>query len=50
MDHWLDESLSRAVDVAWRELGLKSLGGPGSAELQIIGLPRYTATPTRRSY
>jgi hypothetical protein len=48
MDHWLDESLSRAVDVAWRELGLKSLSGPGSAELQIIGVPRHAVGLTAR--
>lgn len=42
MDRWLDESLRRAVDVGWRELGLKGLAGIGTAELQIVGIPRYT--------
>ncbi|GAB3662085.1 hypothetical protein GCM10027589_24770 [Actinocorallia lasiicapitis] len=42
MDSWLESSLRRAVDVGWRELGLKSFGGIGSAELQVVGIPRYS--------
>ncbi|MDX6740333.1 hypothetical protein [Actinocorallia sp. A-T 12471] len=41
LDAWLEASLSRAVDVGWRELGMKGpFGGLGSAELQLVGVPK----------
>ncbi|GAB2853775.1 hypothetical protein GCM10022221_61630 [Actinocorallia aurea] len=41
LDAWLEASLRRAVDVGWRELGMKGpFGGLGSAELQLVGVPK----------
>ncbi|GAA3210608.1 hypothetical protein [Actinocorallia longicatena] len=48
MDAWLEASLRRAIDVGWREMGIKSLGGIGSAELQIVGIPRFSSGLTGR--
>ncbi|ROO84348.1 hypothetical protein EDD29_1870 [Actinocorallia herbida] len=49
VDGWLEGSLRRAVDVGWRELGMRGpFGGLGSAELQLVGVPRLFPGVTGR--